>query len=897
MDIITIDFETYYDKEFSLSKMTTEQYIRDPRFELIGVGVKINHYPTDWYSGENFGGFLKGLDWKSSASLSHNTMFDGAIMGWRLGIKPKLWLDTLSMARPLHAMEVSLSLKALCNYYGLGAKGDEVVNALGKRKAAFSGPELARYGDYCINDVELTYKLFKKLVKRISPEELKVIDATLRMYIEPKIELDATLLQAHLDDVIEKKNQLLYKLDSAGIGKAELMSNQQLANLLIKLGVEPPTKVSKTTGCDTYAFSKSDKEFLELQNHPSPLVQAIVSARLGVKSTLEETRTQALLGVAERGRLPIALNYYGAHTGRFSGGEKLNLQNLPRKGMLRKAMRAPKGHVVVTCDSSQIEARTLAWLAGQNDLVDAFKAKRDVYSEFASELYDRRITKEDKEERFVGKVCIAEGTMVLTHTGWKPIETISTSDLLWDGEDWVCHSGLANNGIKKTLSLCGAWLTPDHLVWSGTQWVQAKYVVENENILSQTLDTAAVNLPSQGLYLGTQHIYSSNVIVTKLNTESTFTTSKNFGLQDVLCALKKQAQQSVTGLTRRLCTTTSIERDYLIGCRPQLVDVTNPRINTINTTGYAASPSVKYGEKTKPSFYGTFKHWMGGIFQLSKWTEQTSTKDMNPAISGSSPNRQTYKTNAELQISKRVYDILNCGSKNRFTILTDAGPVIVHNCVLGLGYGLGAERLQETLASGSMGMKVNVSLHTAQRMVSIYRTKNYKITGLWDKSKTMLSNMVMGRGGMLCPVLTYDENALNLPNGMQLRYPMLQHKNNSFRYMADPKAYLKLTAKRMAGEPLDDDDLPWTYIYGGKVVENFTQAVARIIITGQLLELEKRYPVVLQVHDELVFLAPEEEKDQAVAFVTSIMSTPPKWAPDLPVACEAGVGPTYGDAK
>jgi DNA polymerase I-like protein with 3'-5' exonuclease and polymerase domains len=622
MDIITIDFETYYDKEFSLSKMTTEQYIRDPRFELIGVGVKINHYPTDWYSGENFGGFLKGLDWKSSASLSHNTMFDGAIMGWRLGIKPKLWLDTLSMARPLHAMEVSLSLKALCNYYGLGAKGDEVVNALGKRKAAFSGPELARYGDYCINDVELTYKLFKKLVKRISPEELKVIDATLRMYIEPKIELDATLLHAHLDDVIEKKNQLLYKLDSAGIGKAELMSNQQLANLLIKLGVEPPTKVSKTTGGDTYAFSKSDKEFLELQNHPSPLIQAIVSARLGVKSTLEETRTQALLGVAERGRLPIALNYYGAHTGRFSGGEKLNLQNLPRKGMLRKAMRAPKGHVVVTCDSSQIEARTLAWLAGQNDLVDAFKAKRDVYSEFASELYDRRISKEDKEERFVGKVC-----------------------------------------------------------------------------------------------------------------------------------------------------------------------------------------------------------------------------------------------------------------------------------VLGLGYGLGAERLQETLASGSMGMKVNVSLHTAQRMVSIYRTKNYKITGLWDKSKTMLSNMVMGRGGMLCPVLTYDEKALNLPNGMQLRYPMLQHKNHSFRYMADPKAYLKLTAKRMAGEPLDDDDLPWTYIYGGKVVENFTQAVARIIITGQLLELEKRYPVVLQVHDELVFLAPEEEKDQAVAFVTSIMSTPPKWAPDLPVACEAGVGPTYGDAK
>jgi DNA polymerase len=196
-----------------------------------------------------------------------------------------------------------------------------------------------------------------------------------------------------------------------------------------------------------------------------------------------------------------------------------------------------------------------------------------------------------------------------------------------------------------------------------------------------------------------------------------------------------------------------------------------------------------------------------------------------------------------------------------------------------------------------MGMKVDVSLHTAQRMVSIYRTKNFNITGLWRKSDLMLDNMVMGHSGMLCPLLSYDESGVHLPNGMKLRYPMIQRAQRGHRYMADPKTYIKLAALRMAGEPMNDDELPWSYIYGGKVVENFTQAVARIIIAEQMLALSERYPVVLQVHDELVFHAPESEADDAVAFVTQVMSTPPKWAPDLPVACEAGVGLTYGDAK
>jgi DNA polymerase len=412
MDIVTIDFETYYDQEFSLSKMTTEAYVRSPEFEVIGVGIKVNDYPTDWYSGSNPGKFLNSLDYSKRAILCHNTAFDGAILSWHFGIKPRLWLDTLSMARPLHNITVGGSLAKLVAYYGLGKKGDEVVAAKGKRKADFTEADLAQYGEYCKNDVDLTYALWNKMKVGFPSSELLVIDQTLRMYTEPVIELDRQLLFKHLNEVRSRKRMLIQDLGINMGGEQAvqdmLMSNAKFAEYLKRLGVEPPTKTSLKTGKESWAFAKTDKGMTDLLEHPDDRVQAAASARLGVKSTLEETRTQGLIEVEDRGRLPIMLNYYGAHTGRFSGGDKLNLQNLPSRGntTIRRALKAPEGHALISCDSSQIEARTVAWVAGQEDLLVAFRDKRDVYSEFASEVYGRTITKADKVERFVGKTCV-----------------------------------------------------------------------------------------------------------------------------------------------------------------------------------------------------------------------------------------------------------------------------------------------------------------------------------------------------------------------------------------------------------------------------------------------------------------------------------------------------------
>jgi len=435
MSFITLDFETFYDKQFSLSKMTTEEYIRDPQFEVIGFAIKVDDAPTRWYSGDRecLQSALDQFDWKNAALLCHNTMFDGAILKWIFGIEAGYYFDTLSMARAVHGLNVGGSLAALVTRYSLGEKGTEVINALGKHRADFSSEDLSRYATYCCNDVDLTYKLFDVLSKGFPDVELNLINMTLRMYICPTLEVDDALLVSRLDEIKNEKTLLLIGLSEAlgenteeGVRK-KLSSNPQFAEVLKQFGVEPPTKVSATTGKNTFAFAKTDEGFIALQEHEDPFIQQLCAVRLGTKSTIEESRIQRFIdiGARNKGKLPIPLKYYGAHTGRWSGQDAVNLQNLPsrnkKKKALKNALRAPEGHYVVNCDSSQIEARVLAWLAGQTDVVEAFAQKRDVYCEFATKVYKKPITKENPIERFVGKTCIlglgyGTGAEKLRHT-------------------------------------------------------------------------------------------------------------------------------------------------------------------------------------------------------------------------------------------------------------------------------------------------------------------------------------------------------------------------------------------------------------------------------------------------------------------------------------------------
>jgi DNA polymerase len=410
MNLITLDFETYYTtKDLGFKTQTTEEYVRDPRFEVIGVAVKVNDEPTQWCSDslDEIDLWLHQFDWDNSMVVAHNAMFDMAILNWHFDIRPKAIADTLSMARAINGIEVGNSLKKLALHYQLGVKGEEVLQAVNLRRRDFTEQQLAEYGAYCRNDVDLTYDLFLTLLPMFQKVELKLIDLTIRMFTEPQLRLDESLLQQHLVDVKERKRKLL---DECGANIEDLMSNQKFAEVLRGLGVEPPMKISLTTGKEALALAKSDEGFKALAEHPDERVQTLVAARLGNKTTLEETRTERLIGIAGRGKIPVPLSYYAAHTGRWGGSDKINFQNFPSRGdnagKLKKAILAPEGHVIIDCDSAQIEARVLAWFAQQDDLVEAFRNGEDVYKIMASAIYRKEREEVTPSERFVGKTTI-----------------------------------------------------------------------------------------------------------------------------------------------------------------------------------------------------------------------------------------------------------------------------------------------------------------------------------------------------------------------------------------------------------------------------------------------------------------------------------------------------------
>jgi DNA polymerase len=619
MEIIVTDFETYYDKDYSLSKLTTEEYINDPRFEVIMLGLRFPDGAKEVVTGthDEIQFRLDGIDFSKYAVAAHNTMFDGAILSWVFGVKPLAWLDTLAMSRAMFGGR-SNSLAALAKRYNLEDKLDTVHNMMGRRRMSLNKEEFDKYAVYCLHDVDLCHDLFQLMnagwydlesIDKRHPfptNELRLIDALIRMYTEPALVLNEVKLQEHLQEVVARKEAIL---SSSGVDKDTLMSNPKFAELLESYGVVAPRKISATTGKSTYAFAKTDPGLKDLLEHSDERVQAVVAARLGVKSTLEETRTQRFIGISHRSKFfPVPLKYGAARTHRLGGMDKINLQNLPARGAaggkLKRCIEAPPGYVIIDCDSSNIEARGLAWLAEQHDLVADFAAGVDVYCKMATRIYNRSVTKADTLERFCGKTV-----------------------------------------------------------------------------------------------------------------------------------------------------------------------------------------------------------------------------------------------------------------------------------VLGCGYQTGKNKLQITLKAADP--PVDLPIEECDRIIRTYRNTYSKIPDLWklgdDALHAMHDNqsMWLGKEGAL---LVEGKKGIKLPSGLYISYPSLH------QYVDEGRT--KWRYKDVKG---------FVDIYGGKLIENVVQALARIIVTQQLLKIARQYKTVLTVHDAVACIARVEDASKAVAFVEECMRWVPKWATGWPLNCESGMGKTYGD--
>jgi len=428
VNLLIFDFETYWSQDYTLTKMNPAEYILDPRFEPLGCAFKWGAAKPFWVDKPHLPAFYASVDWSTTFAVSHNALFDACILSWRYGVRPAGLGDTMAMMRNWWSYKTDrISLATMAKHLGHTDKMNTAQKTKGKTyEQVVSEPalheELKLYG---CDDCDIAYEGFSRMMgEGFPPGQLEIIDRQIRMASEPNFVLNQNVLALHYDAVTSRKHALL---NSIGFDPAEttgLQSNERFALLLQSFGVSPPRKISKATGKETWAFAKTDAEFTSLDSHPDPMVQALIAARLGVKSTIEETRTLAYMNIGNLNwghlpaqTMPIPLKYSGAHTHRFSGDWQLNAQNIGRESPIRQAVEAPQGKVVLSVDASQVEARIVAtlamWLAKQQSkeyskLVEYFDKGRDVYSAFAGLVFnDPTISKATHPvERFIGKTAV-----------------------------------------------------------------------------------------------------------------------------------------------------------------------------------------------------------------------------------------------------------------------------------------------------------------------------------------------------------------------------------------------------------------------------------------------------------------------------------------------------------
>lgn len=873
MDTYALDFETYYDKHCSIKSLGPLGYFSHHDFDAYMVSVVGDN-------GYNFVGHPKDFDWSilnGSVVLSHNASFDetlylyGVSQNWWPEVSPAEWYCTADMAA---ACGLPRSLKnATAQAFKLEISKSTRDNMAGKKWENMSEDFKKEVSEYALKDSELCLRLWKEYGPKWSEFERSVSRMN-RKIVQRGLPIDTALLEQNL----QKVRKTLFDTEQSipWAGEQPLLSRKAFDNECIKMGIEPPASLALT--------DEDAQDWIRRHGFKYQWIEAVSNYRR-INSLLKKLESFDAATMPDN-RYYGGIMYFGSHTGRFSGsGGNLNLQNMPREEMfganIRHMIAAPEGRKLVAADLSNIEVRTLCWLAGDMETLEEISKTDDIYEAFAIRfgLWDKAKGKLKSDPKLRHKVkalvlgCFGPDTKVLTERGWVSIIDVRDTDKVWDGTQWTNHEGLLHQGVRETVTKFGLEATPEHEILTEHGWQEWKDLLSSEKDLKSALCMAT--LPS--CFIAESSMAQESLggiplsdVVADGKEPSIVTTSKAEKLRGAISVLRKLLRKlpCADSVTQKLFQTRPTVSGCLTGSARSITDATTRMTVVTQDTVLEGYGFTSNGSIIAQPSSNILCHLRDGISQTLNWIGSITTEAMNQTIFGLFHGEKTAKTNdpcpilnsasESLRRKSDVYDLKNCGPNNRYTVLTDHGPIVVHNC----GYGAGAAKFAQMYG---------MPMEEAEEAVNIYRNRLSKIPEYWRT----LNNKITQAHSIVSPF------QLTLPSGRVLDYG--RTKLTKVEGRAQHVAIMNRNGKRL---PMK--------LWGGILAENCSQAMARDVLCYQMLEIEKAgLDIILHVHDEIIVECDEADAEKALETMNRIMSTAPEWCSNLPLSSEGYISQHY----
>lgn len=935
-----IDFETR--SSIDLKLVGAYRYATDPSTRVLCMAYKLPNQDVKlWHPGLDLPNEL--FFWIEDGGLveAHNAEFEFVI--WNFVMRkegwPRLdWSQLICSAAKSAAMGLPRALEDVCDVLDTVIKKDQdgkkIMLRLSKlKKPSKKDPDCfdddpekrKKLYSYCIDDV-LSEQGVSEMLPDLTPRQQKFWRMT-SIINERGVYCDVELSRIAYN--FAKRFEIDIQRELKIISKGLVTTAKQVAKIKAYLearGFVIENLQAKTI--DAFLTSTPDLPFD---------VRRILEIRQAINKSSVGKFSKMLSTAGSDKRIRGTLLFHGAGTGR-DAGRLIQPQNYPRgvgkKGdeilavlalddyemfkerypnvfqglsnCLRGMLRAGPGNTLLAGDFAGIEARGVMWLAGQDDALHDYRNNVDQYIKQASNIYNKPVQEiaKDSMERFLGKQsvlgCFAKDTLVYTRTGLKKIIDVRTSDKVWDGYSWVDHGGLIYQGEKETINFLGVEATPDHLFLAGDEWQPFRGLKENLNFLRSAHEKAL--FLSRALITDREAaLYQSKFLAFVIEQKFMKLTRTIFAfVQTVATFAQRKLQrthENFIGVMKTLCPTLFTVKDFLTDLVPNLEGATIQRTNTLILTGEGASKFSNLGGKTAEHSYDMFKPSKVGMTQVLNWTASTTTGIMNPAtfVSFLKVKMQKIKEvfwnfkkeSTDSKKKTKVYDLLECGPFNRFTIHTEFGPMLVHNC----GYGMGKDKFKITCA----GYGVDVSIELAEKAVKTYRNTFYKVPQMWRNYETAFVNAIErpGRVFKANKCSFYVDGAwafIVLPSGRKIAYK-------------DPQLVTSQSPwgerKQVVYWAEDTQTKQWRpeKTYGGKITENICQAVSFDLMIEACARHEMNdFPIVMRVHDELIAEVKDEgvEKNQRnLNEFMRLMKVLPAWAEGFPIEVEGHHGPRY----